>query len=178
MVKIYIKNISLQTIANRIECFQKYFKLKKNIIKLYSYENENNIYIIEQNNMYYLEPSMDEKIDEINYGKLNLLIDYSNEIKIPILSQLPVNYIYSSITRNIYQMNNLKLIIDGIYENKNTINNNNNYKKKMLDDLTKIFIPIDYYLEYNEKYLDSNNTLDFNNSFLQEELNVFLLHLI
>lgn len=175
MVKIYIKNIPLQTISDHIGSFQKYFKLKKNIIKLYSHEN--NIYTIEKNNIYYIEPPMDEKIEEINYGKLNLLIEYTKEIKIPIFSQLPVNYIYSCITRNEYQINNIKLIIDGIYEKKN-INNIDYKKKNLLDDFTKIFIPIDYYLEYNEKNIDLNKSLDFNNPFLQEELNVFLLHLI
>jgi hypothetical protein len=175
MVKIYIKNINLQTITDHIESFQKYFKFKKNIIKLYS--QENSVYIIEKNNIYYLEPSMDANIEEINYGNLNLLVDYSNEIKIPILSQLPVNYIYSNITRNEYQINNIKLIIDGIYEKKN-INNNDYKKKNLLDNFTKIFIPIDYYLEYNEKNIDITKSLDFNNPFLQQELNVFLLHLI
>ena len=105
------------------------------------------------------------------------MIDYTKEIKIPILSQLPVNYIYSNLTRNVYQINNIKLIIDGIYEKQN-VNNNDFKKKNLLDDFTKIFIPIDYYLEYNEKNIDSNKSLDFNNHFLQEELNVFLLHLI
>jgi hypothetical protein len=172
MVKIYIKNISLQTISDHIDSFKKYYKKKHTFLKLYS---EKEYYIIENNNIYYIEPILEDNIEDINYGNLKLLIDYNNEIKIPILSQLPVNYIYTSVTRYEYKFNNITLIIDGIYEKKQS---NIDFKKKnLLDDFTEIFIPIDFFLEYNEKNIEIKH-LDFTNKFLQEELNVFLLHLI
>lgn len=174
MVKIYIKNINIDTINDHMDAFKKNFKSKHSFLKLYS-EEEYGIYIIENDNVYFMEPIFEDHIEEINYGKFNFLIDYSNDIKVPVISQIPLNYIYSSITRYEYKFNNLKLIIDGIYDKKKT---NINYKKKtLLDDFTKVFIPVDFYLEYTEKGINSKH-LDLNNPFFKEELNGLLMHLI
>ena len=174
MVKIYIKNI--KNIKN-IDSLKKYLKKTSTFIKLYSLDG---IYHIENNQIYYHESILEENIKNISYNEFDLLFDYTDECKIRVISQLPVNYIISHLIRYEYQYNNMKLIINGINEN-----NPNIYKKKNLLDVTpSIFIPIDYYFEYNDKFIQNKECIknsnfkekeiDIKNTFFQEELNVFL----
>ena len=187
MVKIYINNINLKDMEDKLDSFNKYPTKKSVYTKIYS-THEDGIYIIENKNIYLLEPNLNDHIKEIKYGKLDLVLDFTPEIKIKIISQLPVNYILSKITRIIYKIDNLYLIIDGIYE-KNSLNKKHFKKKNLIDDFTKVFVPIDFYLEYNEPLIynkeciknenkNENKDFDINNRFFREALNVFLSHLI
>jgi hypothetical protein len=171
MVNIYIKNIQLKSIVDNIESFNKYPNKFFTFYRLYS---PNGIYeITKDKKVYLLEPSFTEDIQTIKYGNLELLFNNKKDILIPVLSQLPVNYIISNITQYEYKINSLKLIVQGIFEKPV----NANYKKKnIFDNDTKIFVPIDFYFEYNNELNHKfNNSID---KFLQDDLNVFLSHLI
>ena len=162
MVKIYIKNITLKALEDKIELFSKYSLKEYNITTLYSQE-EDGIYIMENNSIFAIEPLFEDFTKEIKFGNLDLLLDYSKLIKIKVLSQLPVHYILSKITRREYTMDNIKIIIDGIWE-KTKITN---YKKKnLLEEYTKKFIPIDFYLETKIEYESKEIESLFQNRFL------------
>jgi len=193
MAKIYLKNIPLSTITNNLQCFSKFCKNQYTYIRICSKE-DGTIFIINDKNLIYFLEVQDElikhkNITNVKYGNIDLLVDYNLEIKIPVLSQLPVDYSVDIITRREYYFNKIKLVVDGIYEKKtNNINTCDFKKKNLLDDMVKTFVPIDYYLEYidNDKNSTKDNKdnkykdkqIDFTSPFVKEELNGFLLHLI
>ena len=161
MAKIYLKNISLTTINSNLSSFSKFCKNQYTYTKLYSKE-DGTIFIINDKNMiYFLElednSNKDKNIENIKYGNIDLLIDYNLEKRIPLLSQLPVEYSIKTITTCEYYFNKIKLVVDGVYEKKTVNINNCEFKKKnLLDDIVKTFVPIGFYLEYIDNPKDKD----------------------
>jgi hypothetical protein len=91
-----------------------------------------------------------------------LLVDKTKYIHIPIVSQIPVNYILTKMTCFEYvssdKKNGLKLVVECLEETN--------------EILDKEIIPINFYFSFNS----SSNSLDIDNNLLQE-INMFLLEL-
>ena len=161
MVKLYIHYKPENITLHRIE---KYFIKSYNKMELES--TDFGKHIIESNSIYRIEPNFNMKyeIKEKYYKNYDLLIDYSQYNKIKTLSQLPVNYILTKLTIYEYKINensNMKLIIECIKEINLDNKNNVNYEMK----------PYNFYFDYNENKLVNDENIN-------EEINVFLSHLI
>jgi hypothetical protein len=90
-----------------------------------------------------------------------LLVDQTNYVQIPVVSQFPVNYVLTKMTCFEYCINKksgLKMTIECLEEN--------------ISSLDKEFIPINF-------YFTSSNSSNFNkmDNNLLEEINMFLLEL-
>ncbi len=162
MVKLYIHYKPENMI---IDSIQKYFTKSYNKIELDSLDFGKQI--IESNTIYRIEPNFDMnyEIKEKYYKNYDLIIDYTNYNKIKVLSQLPVNYIYTKLIVFEYKINeksNLKLYIE-------CIKDTDNLNKDILNN--SVMKPIHFYFEYNEKKI-------FNENNINEEINEFLSHLI
>jgi hypothetical protein len=115
--------------------------------------------------MYRYEPAFDTNYELIKeYNGYNLLVDTTKYCKEFLVSQLPVNYILTSLTTLEYKQNQkskLSLIVNCITETH---------------EFSKELIPIDFYFRYNIDKSENFHDL-LNNKFFQEEFNVFLSHL-
>ena len=99
-------------------------------------------------------------IKNYSYKNYDLLVDKTNISKIELISQFPVNYIYTK---------NIKLEFKTHKKSKLTLIVN------CLEESTKNFelirIPVDFYFIYDSE------TLDLKDIFFQEEFNMFLSNL-
>jgi hypothetical protein len=154
-MKIYIANMNINNIKKNIEKLDNYCINKQGTIIYELYSNDSEIYIIEESKIYKIE-NINENYELLkSYNNYDLLIDYTSNSKKELLSQLPLNYILTKITRYEFKINkksNLSLII----EYKLDLANNDLY---------------DFYFIYNEKKIDMKNM------FFQEEFNMFLFYL-
>ena len=89
---------------------------------------------------------------------------------LPVLSQLPVNYILTKMTVYEYQVSKkskLKLVVECLDE---PLQQNVFFQKDKQTVVTNI-VPFNFYFVYNE------TKLDLSDRFIKEEFNVFLSHL-
>ena len=149
MLQIYLSNIPISTIKmNTLSQF-----LHKKFENSICYSEENGIFIEEKGSIHYIEPSFDEKYEQIDYLKNIMIVQHSTLNKIKVLSQMPLNYILHKRTVNEYKISEksmLKLVVISINENY---------------DEYKI---LDFYFEC------AKNDFNIDNIFFQEELNRFL----
>jgi hypothetical protein len=160
-MKIYIPNIPLTNIKNNIHKLEEYQVNKSIFYELNSLDY--GIHIIDNNNLYRIEPNFEENIKLIkNFnGRDDLLLDMTTEKKIPVFSQMPTNYILTKIIKFEFtksSKSNLKLIINCINSGKQSDNL----------DISNNEEPIDFYFFYD------NSNIDITNAFFQDELNMFL----
>ena len=168
-MKIYVTNVKPSTIKSVLHSgtLDKYI-LNKNGFKKYELTSEDfGTHIIDysKNNveqMYRIEPTLNMDLHLINnYKNLSLLVDKTNYVQIPVISQFPVNYILTKMTCFEYVMNkksDLKLVIECIEENN------------VCTSFDKEFIPINFYFTTSSMINQSDDNL-------LEEINVFLLEL-
>jgi hypothetical protein len=181
-MKIYVTNINPSTI--KLEKLDKYL-LNKNghkkyelvseefgthIIEQYSSKNNNNKNHQEQS-IYRIEPTLNTDLHLINdFNGYNLLFDKTTYVHIPVISQLPANYILTKmicfeyhIDKDIKNKENkaskLKLVIECLLEGSNAL-------------LENKLVPINFY--FVSSIVKTNNIVDDN---LFEEINRFLLEL-
>ena len=157
MVKIYIKNKTMQSLQSKLKKLDKYLTKKTQIQNIYS--KDLGIYKIDNGIIYFLEPSFEEKYELTEYTYNNiankLIIYYTNENKIPVVSQLPVEYIIHNITELHYKITDktdIELIVCLGYDT----------------NLLDLFIPTDFY------FTCADNTFNLDNHFFQEDFNLFL----
>jgi hypothetical protein len=92
-----------------------------------------------------------------NYNNYDLLVDRTNNTKIPLKSQFPVNYIHTKFLQLFFKIHNkskLSLVI--------------NYLEEPDNNFEIIRIPVDFYFNYDSEILDLKDP------FFQEEFNMFL----
>jgi len=156
-MKIYIPKISPLSINNKIDqliiqCGEPIIKIKYEIVS-----KELGIINIENQKISYLESTFKSEYDLINnYKNIDLLVDKNKLTKIPLISQFPVNYIYTKYFQLHFKINlksSLTLIINCLEELEN-------YELKR--------IPVDFYFNYESE------KLDLNDSFFDNEFNMFL----
>ena len=165
-MKIYITNIPPSTI--KLTNIEKYL-LNKEGFKKYELVSEFGTHVIEQKqnkvNIYRIEPTINMDLHLINdFNGYNLLVDKTKYVHIPVVSQLPADYLITKMTCFEYAINKqlnsktnsgLKLIIECLIENDNML-------------LEKEKIPINFYFSH-----DKNNSIDIDENLL-EEINMFL----
>jgi hypothetical protein len=170
-MKIYITTINLSNISKNINNLTEHL-LDANGIEISELHSlDYGIHIVENNNIYRLEPDFVPHYNIIkNFHGHDLLLDYNNPKLLPVLSQIPTNYILTKIKIYEYKTNkksNLKLIIKCIKTTPEIkIKTDMNYV-----NINTIEEPIDFYFEYE------NSNIDLTDKFLQEEFNMFLSHL-
>jgi hypothetical protein len=171
LMKIYVTNIPPSTI--KLLRLDK-FCLNKDGYKKYELASEEfGIHVIDysKNNLesiYRIEPTLNMDLELIhNFNGSSLLVDKTKYVHIPVISQLPVDYILTKMTCFEYiigsnKKNGLKLVVECLEETN-----------EMLD---KEMIPVNFYF-VNSSSNSSSNSLDLVDNTLLEEINVFLLEL-
>ena len=159
-MRIYISNILPSTLTNKINKLTNYFDIVEETTKYEIYSKEFGLHIIDKKQLKHVETSFTTDYELIKgYNGLDLLIDKMEYNYIPVLSQLPVNYISTKIYElkfKLHKKSKLTLIIDCIEET-------HNFEKNL--------IPINFYFNYNEE------KIDLKEHFFQEDFNVFLSQL-
>ena len=177
-MKIYVTNIPPSSIKSNIEKM-KPFLINKNGFKKYElFSEEFGTHIIENKSgnkncdhiIYRIEPTtkMDLHLTK-KYNGYDLLFDKTEYIKIPVVSQFPVNYTLTKLTCFEYLFNKdsktkykndteIKLVIECIVETNSL--------------MEKDIIPINFYFSCSE-----TKSKNIDNGLL-EEINMFLLELI
>ena len=115
--------------------------------------------------MYRIEPTMNMDLHLINnFNGCNLLVDKTEYVHIPVLSQFPVDYILTKMTCFEYKINaksnDLKLVIECLEETNEL--------------LEKEMIPVNFYFTCKSSFDNSFDKLENN---LLEEINMFLSEL-
>lgn len=169
-MKIYVTNIPPSTL--NLLTLEKYC-LNKNGYKKYELISEEfGTHVIDYSkngleNMYRIEPNLNMDSHLINNHKsdklYSLLIDKTEYVHIPVVSQFPVDYILTKMICLEYRITNtntnkksgLKLVIECLEETN-----------KLLE---KELIPINFYF--------LNSSINLADELLLEEINVFLLEL-
>jgi hypothetical protein len=169
-MKIYVTNIPPSTI--KLASIDKYI-LKKDGYKRHELVSKDfGTHVIEKDKMYRIEPTMNMDLHLINnFNGCNLLVDNTEYVHIPVLSQFPVDYILTKMTCFEYKINiksnDLKLVVECLEETNEL--------------LEKEMVPVNFYFFANS--FDNSFVNSFDNSFnklkdnLLEEINVFLLEL-
>ena len=159
--KLYIQDVSIDEIKPILERIDSYFKSKND--KTYFYSKEEGIFLIEKDLFFQLK-QIDKPIKyykdfiETKKKSFSLILDESYYEKIPVISQLPVDYLNVSTTFfEFYNSPIVRFIVEGKLQNVNLLNNNKS-RYEMFD-------PVDFYFQINE---------NIDNHFVKEELNVFL----
>ena len=165
-MKIYVVNILPESLKNKIKNMIDSFEYNEKITyELHS--RDFGLHILEDDKMYLKESTFKSDYELIKgyttsecLIKYDLLIDKQEIKNIPVISQIPVNYIITIF--NIFEFkvcknSKLSLIIECLEETENFV---------------KKSIPVNFYFNYN------NDNLDLNDMFFQDEFNVFLSMLI
>ena len=162
-MKIYITNIPPSSI--KLERLDKYLMNKDGYKKYELVSKEFGTHVIEirkQNepNMYRIEPTLNMDLHLINIPNASLLFDKTKYVHIPVVSQLPVDYILTKMTCFEFKTGSkIKMVVECLVENSNILSD-------------KEIMPINYYFHL----LDKKNDLDIDDNLL-EEINMFLLEL-
>ena len=169
-MKIYITDIFPSSLKNKLTNIREY--LSNTISRYEMVSEEYGIHIIEGDTIYRIEPNFKPDMQLIKtFFSNELLIDNTDYKMIPVVSQLPYNYILTKITIHEYQVckkSKLKLIIECLNE---PVHTNVFFSKKNQGNIDTTVIPINFYFVYNDV------KIDLTDQFLKEEFNVFLSHL-
>ena len=169
-MKIYITDIFPSSLKNKLTKIKEY--LSNTISRYEMVSEEYGIHIIEGDTIYRIEPNFKPDMQLIKtFFSNELLIDNTDYKMIPVVSQLPYNYILTKITIHEYQVckkSKLKLIIECLNE---PVHTNVFFSKKNQGNIDTTVIPINFYFVYNDV------KIDLTDQFLKEEFNVFLSHL-
>jgi hypothetical protein len=169
-MKIYITDIFPSSLKNKLTNIREY--LSNTISRYEIVSEEYGIHIIEGDTIYRIEPNFkpDMQLSK-QYMKNDLLIDNTNYKMIPVVSQMPYNYILTKITIYEYQVckkSKLKLVVECLNE---PVPTNVFFSKNPQGNIDTTVIPINFYFVYNDP------KIDLTDQFLKEEFNVFLSHL-
>ncbi len=169
-MKIYITDIFPSSLKNKLTNIREY--LSNTISRYEMVSEEYGIHIIEGDTIYRIEPNFKPDMQLIKtFFSNELLIDNTNYKMIPVVSQLPYNYILTKITIHEYQVckkSKLKLVVECLNE---PVQTNVFFSKKNQGNIDTTVIPINFYFLYNDA------KIDLTDHFLKEEFNVFLSHL-
>jgi hypothetical protein len=163
-MKIYIVNIAPQSLKNKIKNMVESFEYNEKITyELHS--QDFGLHILEDEKIYLKESTFKSDYELIKgYSisdcliKYDLLIDKQEIKNIPVISQLPVNYIITKFH---------------IFEFKNNNKSNLTLKIECIEEVENFerkLIPVNFYFNYKNE----DKILDLNDAFFQEEFNVFL----
>lgn len=162
---IYILNILPSQLRDKLTNLTKKFMHSKTI-KHELHSPDFGLSILDDKSIIRYEPIFETNYEIVkNYNGCDLLVDTTNYIQIVETSQLPVNYIMTKLIYNEYKINKqskLSLFVSCLSE---------------LNYLDIDIMPIDFYLFYNDDNKPVNLHDLLNNTFFQEDFNVFLTEL-
>ena len=170
-MKVYIVDILPSSLKNKLTKIQEY--LTNSIIKYELASEDYGVHYIEGDTIYRIEPNFKPDFSLIKGKSVfenELILDNTNYKMLPVLSQLPVNYILTKMTVYEYQVSKkskLKLVVECLDE---PLQQNVFFQKDKQTVVTNI-VPFNFYFVYNE------TKLDLSDRFIKEEFNVFLSHL-
>jgi len=157
-MKIYISNILPSILKDKLDKLYFQFGEPKSKVKYEINSKEFGLIIIEEQTISHIESSFKTDYELIkNYNNYDLLVDRTNNTKIPLKSQFPVNYIHTKFLQLFFKIHNkskLSLVI--------------NYLEEPDNNFEIIRIPVDFYFNYDSEILDLKDP------FFQEEFNMFL----
>jgi hypothetical protein len=169
-MKAYVTNVIPSSLKNKLDKIALQMVNKRERYELFS--EEYGLHIIELNNnsdpkIYRVEPAFETNYHLIKNHEINtsntcdLLFDLTPAIHIPVVSQLPTNYVLTKMLQFSYKLDKKSswtLIIDCIRETN-------------LDTLNKELNPINYYFVFSQKELKEGKSekMDINNN-CQKEL--------
>lgn len=166
-MKIYITNIPPSAV--KLDRLNKYIVNKDGYKKYELVSKEFGTHIIEirkQNEptIYRIEPTLNMDLHLINIPNASLLVDKTKYVHIPVVSQMPVDYVLTKMTCFEYAIKNkpsskIKMVVECLVENSNILSD-------------KEIMPINYYFHF----FDKKNNLDIDDNLL-EEINMFLSEL-
>ena len=121
-MKIYITNIPPSTI--KLAAIDKYRISKEGYKKYELVSQEFGTHIIEKEKIYRIEPTFNMDMHLINdFNGFALLVDKTKYVHIPVVSQLPIDYILTKmicfeyvINSNASKKNSVKLVVECIEE--------------------------------------------------------------
>jgi hypothetical protein len=156
-MRIYLESIKPENITiKKLRSLDMYFRKKQDYTEFLS---ETGIYHIENDKFFRIVPK-DGPLQKIVNSGLSLLIDESSFLKIPVLSQIPIEHSTISLTRMLFsqhEKSDLLLCVEGMYN------------KKQGGDKYEDFVILDFYfippyppypplekVEPNQKQLEPN----------------------
>jgi len=161
-MRIYVEEIQPKKITrDKLSKLEEYFSIKKDILEIFS---EQGMYLVENEKVWKLFPKSDKMTKVVEDGVTFFLDESIIEKK--ICSQIPMEHACIETTIFIYHMKNVKLVIEGYYEE--SVSSKMNVDKS---DKYSNFITTNFYFE------PKNANLDISNPFMKNEINVFLLML-
>lgn len=174
-MKIYVTDIFPSSLKNKLTNLREY--LSDTISRYEIVSEEYGIHIIEDDAIYRVEPNFKPDIHLVKQSDSitnDLLIDNTNYKMIPVVSQLPFNYILTKMTIYEYKVSKkskMKMVIECLNEPVSTNVFFANAKKNGPANTETIVIPINFYFVYDDV------KIDLTDRFVKEEINVFLSHL-
>ena len=156
-IKIYLHKVSPNQI--NIENLYKQFQLQNISRKSEFHSLEFGLHIVENDEIYRMEPSFSEHYKLIkDYNGFDLILDENIYTNIPVLSQLPHEYIITN-----------KFVLEFKQGTKSNISwKVECIQEKCKETFNEKMIPVDFY------FVCKKDNFDIHNSFFQNELNVFL----
>lgn len=156
-IKIYLHKVTPNKINIEKLHQEFHFQNTNRILEIYSLDF--GIHIVENHQIYRIEPSFREHYKMIkDYNGYDLVLDENMYTKITVLSQLPNNYLITNKTVFEFKegsKSNITLMVECIHQ-------------KCKETFNEKLIPIDFYFVCKKDYFDIHN------NFFQNELNVFL----
>jgi len=164
-MRVYVEDFDPKKIDHgKLLKLEEYYSGKNEIIEVFS---EQGIYLVENSKIWKLVTTND-KITKIVMEGISFLLDETT-IEKKLHSQIPFHHSISKKIIFTYHMKNTRLIVEGYYEeNRITILNVDKIDADK-SDIYNNFIVDNFYFE--PKHPDKNG---INNSFVKNEINVFL----
>lgn len=160
--KIYIKDYDPVLLRKKFSNLEAWFRNQETVVELVSPDG---LFNIENNKLYKLKP-VDKEIVAHDFEGYKLMFDNSHFEKELVFSQIPFDHINIEVVRFYYcqellgKKTFLRLVIEGFYENTNSIMATSQTKDRYSN-----FTPTNFYFLTNES---------FDNVLVKKELNVFL----
>jgi hypothetical protein len=164
-MRIYVEDLEPKNITRaHLVKMGEYYSGKNDVIEVFSGKG---MYLVENSKMWKLVPTNDKTTKVVIEG-ISFLVDETN-IEKRIHSQIPFDYSMNKKTIFTYHMRNIRLIVEGYYEeNRITILNIDKIDADK-SDIYNNFVVDNFYFE--PKQPEKNG---INNSFVKNEINVFL----
>jgi len=175
-MKIYIENMPLKKVKDKLKVLDKYYKDHNSVIEVLS---ESGVFIVDNHNIFKINYH-DDKLSKVeNYlNKFDLWIETVNETKEKVFN-LPLNHVSSQIVIiefKIINTSSVTMIIEGSFSLDETSHEKELAKTKDLNDEKQFYKKRMEYENYkvdNFYFKVDDNNYPLKNK-VKDELNVFL----
>lgn len=164
-MRVYVEDLEPKNITRaKLAKLREYYSGKNDVIEVFS---EKGMYLVENSKIWKFV-SANDKITKIVEDGVSFLVDETN-IEKKVHSQIPFDHSINKKTIFTYNMRNIRLLVEGYYEeNRITILNVDKIDADK-SDIYNNFIVDNFYFEPKQP-----DKIGINNSFVKNEINVFL----